>query len=264
MNKFQVIAHRGASAISPENTIIAFKRAIEIGADAIETDVQMTKDGHLVLIHDEQLGRTTNGTGWVKDLTLEEIKQLDAGSWFSAAYGGETIPTLDEFFHLISPTSLWVNIEIKDGFILYPGIEEALVEKIKEYHLQERVLISSFNHYSIVKIKKLAPDFKTAVLYLEGLYQPWDYARNLGATALHPEKNVIFPEVVRAAHQAGMKIYPFTVDEKKEMRRIIAMGADGIMTNVPDRLILLLRELEKEEEEVSLSGNSIKKTITRK
>ncbi len=248
MEKCQVIAHRGASAISPENTIISFKRAIEIGTDAIETDVQMTKDGHLILIHDEQLERTTNGTGAVKDYTLEEIKQLDAGTWFSSIYGGESIPTLDEFFRLIYPTSLWVNIEIKDGFILYPGIEEALVEKIREYHMEERVIISSFNHYSIVKVKSIAPELETAVLYLEGLYEPWKYGKQLVAIALHPDKNLVFPELVQGAHQEGMKVFPFTIDEREQMRSLIGMGVDGIMTNKPDQLILLLKELDKEKE----------------
>lgn len=228
--------------------MIAFNRAIEIGVDAIETDVQMTKDGHLILIHDETLERTTNGTGRVKDLTLEEIKNLDAGSWFSSVYGGETIPTIDEFFKLIYPTMIWVNIEIKDGFIYYPGIEEALVQKIKEYELEERVVISSFNHYSIVKIKELAPELKTAVLYLEGLYQPWEYARQLGAAALHPEKQLVYTDIVKVAHQEGLKVFPFTVDSKEEMKQMIQMNVNGLITNVPDQLIVLLKEMEKEKE----------------
>lgn len=243
MDKIQVIAHRGASAISPENTMIAFKRAIEMGVDAIETDVQMTKDGHLVLIHDEQIDRTTNGSGWVKDFTLEQIKRLDAGSWFSSSYGRETIPTLDEFFRLIYPTSLWVNIEIKMGFVFYPGIEEKLIQKIKEYQMENRVIVSSFNHYSIVLIKEIAPEIETAVLFMEGLYEPWNYARHLGSNFLHPYKEVVYTYFMEGAHQAGMKVQPFTVDDKEEMMSMIKMGVDGIMTNVPDKLLLLLREL---------------------
>ncbi len=242
MKKIEVIAHRGASAISPENTMIAFKRAIEMGADAIETDVQMTKDGHLILIHDETLERTTDGEGWVKDYTLEQIRELDAGSWYTSTYEGQKIPTLDEFFELILTTKLWVNIEIKMGFVMYPGIEERLAEKIKEYQLVDRVVVSSFNHYSIAKIKKMASEIKTAILYTEGLYKPWDYAKVLNAISLHPDKEVVFQEIINDAHENGIKVYPYTVDDKDEMREMIAMNVDGIMTNVPDRLILLLKE----------------------
>jgi len=243
MKKVEVIAHRGASAISPENTMVAFKRAIDIGVDAIETDVQLTKDGHLVVIHDERLERTTNGIGWVKDYTLEQLRELDAGSWFSDIYAGEKIPTLDELFQLIAPTNVWLNIEIKMGFVLYPGIEEALIKKVREYKMEKRVVISSFNHYSVAMVKRLAPDLTTAILYMEGLYQPWNYAKIIGATGLHPEKDVVYKEEVTAAQSCGMKVYPFTIDEKQEMIKMIESGVNGIMTNVPDRLILLLREL---------------------
>lgn len=245
MNKVQVIAHRGASAIRPENTMSAFKKAIEMGANAIETDVQMTKDGHLILIHDEQLSRTTNGVGWVKDYTLKEIKKLDAGYWFSPEYANETIPTIDELFILIYNTNLWVNIEIKMGFIMYPGIEQRLVDKIKEYGLEGRVIISSFNHYSIKMVSTISPELNTAILYSIGLYEPWNYALNIGARYLHPNKNVVYKELVDAAHQYGMKVYPYTVDDEREMRYLIEMGVDGIITNVPDRLITVINKLRK-------------------
>lgn len=244
MSKVQVIAHRGASAIIPENTMSAFKKAIEMGADAIETDVHMTKDNHLILIHDEQLSRTTNGVGWVKDYTLKEIKKLDAGFWFSPQFANETIPTIDEFFTLIYNTKLWVNIEIKMGFILYPGIEQRLVNKIKEYHLEDRVIISSFNHYSIKMISTISPELKTAVLYSIGLYEPWSYAQSIGAMYLHPHKDVVYKELVDAAHQYGMKVYPYTVDDEQEMKYLIEMGVDGIMTNVPDQLISVIKKLQ--------------------
>lgn len=245
MKEFQVIAHRGASSICPENTMIAFERAMDIGSNAIETDVQMTKDGALVLIHDEQLERTTNGTGWVKDYLLSELKELDAGSWFSSSFKNARIPTIDELFSLIAETNLWVNIEIKMGFILYPGIEEALVKKIKEYHLEGQIIVSSFNHYSIKLIKKISSDIQTAILYSNGLYKPWKYAKELKAIALHPHKNVLFPVIVKEAHHHGMKVYPYTVDDKEKMRYFIESDVDGIMTNVPDKLISLLRQLNK-------------------
>jgi len=245
MNEVQVIAHRGASAIRPENTLSAFKKAIEMGVDAIETDVQMTKDGHLILIHDERLNRTTNGVGWVKDYTLQEIKKLDAGFWFSPHFANESIPTIDEFFTLIYNTKLWVNIEIKMGFIMYPEIEQRLINKIKEYHLEDRVIISSFNHYSIKMISTISPELKTAVLYSIGLYEPWNYAVNIGARYLHPDKDVVYEGLIETAHYYGMKVYPYTVDDVQEMEYLIEMGVDGIMTNVPDRLIAVIKKLRK-------------------
>ncbi|TCS82555.1 glycerophosphodiester phosphodiesterase [Tepidibacillus fermentans] len=243
MRRIQVIAHRGASAISPENTMIAFQRAIHIGADAIETDVQMTKDGHLVLIHDERVNRTTNGSGFVKDYTLNELRKLDAGSWFSSVYQNEKIPMIDEFFTLIKSTDIWVNVEIKNGYFMYPGIEEKLIGKIKEYDLLSRVVVSSFNHYSLLKIHQIAPYIKTAILYMTNLFEPWNYARMIGASSLHPYKKSLSKEIVDYAHQMGFTVYPFTVDDKEEMKNLIQMGVEGIMTNVPDRLILFIREL---------------------
>ena len=244
MSELQIIAHRGAAAVCPENTISAFKRAIEMGSDAIETDVQMTKDGHLILIHDEKLERTTNGKGWVKEYTLEEIKRLDAGGWFNNSFTGETIPTVEELFNLISNTNLWVNIEIKAGFVLYPGIEQALVSKIKEYNMEDKVIISSFNHYSIDLIRKISPELETAILYVAGLYEPWDYAKGIGARFLHPFKEAVYQEMVTGAHQRGMGVHPYTIDKEEEMIALIKMGVDGIITNVPDNLIALLKRLK--------------------
>ncbi|WP_339060268.1 glycerophosphodiester phosphodiesterase [Tepidibacillus marianensis] len=241
MRRVQVIAHRGASAISPENTMVAFRRAIEVGADAIETDVQLTKDGHLILIHDELVNRTTNGTGWVKDYTLQQLRKLDAGSWFSKSYQYEKIPTLDDFFTFIQSSKIWVNIEIKNGLFPYPGIEEKLILKIREYQMTSRVVVSSFNHYSLFKFHHLAPDIKTAVLYMTGIFEPWTYAKRIGAIGLHPYKEVVSKRLIVHAHQLGMTVYPFTVDDPKEMKELNNLGVDGIMTNVPDRLILLMK-----------------------
>jgi len=242
VRRVQVIAHRGASKISPENTMIAFRRAIEVGADAIETDVQLTKDGHLVLIHDERVNRTTNGTGWVKDYTLQQLRQLDTGSWFSKTYQGEKIPTIDEFFDLIRPTNMWINVEMKNGLVNYPGIEEKLIRKIREYQLTPRVVVSSFNHYSLLKFRHLAPDMNTAVLYMSAILEPWAYAKRIGANGIHPYKDLVTKRLIDQAHQFGMTVCPFTIDDQKEMKELINLGVDGIMSNVPDRLILLLQK----------------------
>nr|WP_275901523.1 glycerophosphodiester phosphodiesterase [Cohnella algarum] len=238
------IAHRGASAYCPENTMAAFKRAIALGATAIETDVQMTSDGHPVLIHDESLQRTTGSPKLVKDVTLEELKRLDAGSWFDPSFGKETVPTLGELLELVKPTSLQVNLELKNGVVVYPNLEETVIEEIRKYGMSDRIMISSFNHYSLVKCKRLAPEVRTGILYMEGLYEPWEYAARVGAEALHAFHYAVIPEWAEQAARRGIVYYPFTVNEPEEMRRLLAAGVSGIITDYPDRLGELLKETE--------------------
>ena len=246
MTQYQVlnIAHRGASAYCPENTMAAFRRSIELGASGIETDVQMTADGKLVLIHDETLQRTAGSPKWIKDATLEEIQQLDAGSWFAPEFHTEQIPTLTELFELIKPTSLMINVELKNSIVLYPGIEEAVINEIRHFGLEDRIVISSFNHYSLVTCKELASDIRTGALYMEGLYEPWNYAATLKADALHPYHYAVLPEWVQSAAEQGIAYHPFTVNEIEEMRRLIDAGVAGIITDYPDRLRDLLNQSE--------------------
>lgn len=233
-------AHRGASGHCPENTMISFKRALELGATGIETDVQMTKDGHLVLIHDETLKRTAGSAEWVKDVTLEELKSKDAGAWFHEDYRGEKIPTLDELLAWVKPLDIVVNLELKNGLIRYPEIEKKLIAAVRSYELSERVIISSFNHYSLVECKRIAPEIRTGILYMEGLYEPWEYAKRVGADALHAFQYAVVPELVEAAAEHGVAYHPFTVNEPAEMRALIKAGVAGIITDYPERLADLL------------------------
>ncbi|HHW48137.1 MAG TPA: glycerophosphodiester phosphodiesterase, partial [Clostridiaceae bacterium] len=166
MSKPVVIAHRGAPKHAPENTIAAFRKALELGAEGIELDVHLSADGHLVVIHDEKVDRTSDGKGLVKEKTLEELKALDFGSWFSKEFKGETIPTLDEVLELLKSWTGIINIEIKGGSVFYPNIEEKVVRKIEKLKIEEKIIISSFNHYSLVEIKKLNPKIKTGILYV--------------------------------------------------------------------------------------------------
>lgn len=238
------IAHRGASGHAPENTMAAFERCIELGATAIETDVQMTSDGSLVLIHDESLARTAGSPKLVKDVTLEELRRLDAGSWFDPAFRGERVPTLRELLELVKPYSLLLNLELKNGVVPYPGLEEAVVEEVRRFGMSDRVILSSFNHYSLVKCKRLAPEVRTGILYMEGLYEPWDYASRIGAEALHAYHYAVLPEWVAQAAERGIAYHPFTVNELAEMRRLLAAGVSGIITDYPDRLAELLKDAE--------------------
>ncbi|MCJ8011326.1 glycerophosphodiester phosphodiesterase [Paenibacillus sp. KQZ6P-2] len=233
-------AHRGSSKICPENTMAAFRKALEQGATGIETDVQLTKDGQLVLIHDETLERITSGTGWVKDHTLKELKNLDAGGKFDSAFQDERIPLLDELLELVKDTETIVNIELKNGVILYEGLEQKVIDRVRAFNMSERVVISSFNHYSLVLCKKLAPEIRTGILYMEGLYEPWEYAKTIKADALHAYHYAVLPEFVQGAKTSGMVYHPFTVNDVKEMQRLLQAGVNGIITDYPDRLAALL------------------------
>lgn len=237
-----VYAHRGASAYYPENTLLAFEKAIELDCDAIETDVQLTKDGELVLIHDEYVNRTTNGTGLVKDYSLKELRGLDAGSFKDKSFSQCKIPTLKELLDLVKPTKVNLNLEIKSGIVIYPQIEEKLMELIHKEGMDKRVMLSSFNHYSLAHCKELCPSITTAVLYMEGIYEPQNYCKTLKADGLHPFFYAVRKEVVEKAHREGIFVNPFTVDEEPHIMHCISMGVDGIITNYPDRVKAILKK----------------------
>ncbi len=244
------IAHRGASSLAPENTMAAFYKAIEVGAQGIELDVQLSKDGIPVIIHDEILQRTTSGTGFVKGYTLAELKQLDAGTSFSTEFAGERIPTLEEALQLAQKYNLFLNVELKNGVVLYPGIEQIVADMIRTYRYEANTIVSSFNHYSLLEMKKIAPQIKTGVLYMSALVDPWKYAAKLGAQALHPFYITLInqsEEQIQRLRDSGLMINPFTVDQEAEMLALIRMGVDGIITNFPQRLNDLLRKVAQYE-----------------
>lgn len=238
-----IIAHRGASKQAPENTMAAFKRALELGAGGIELDVHLSADSHLVVTHDEQVDRTSNGKGLVRDKTFGELRALDFGSWFSPKFKAEKIPELEEVLQLIAGWDGLLNIEIKNGPIFYPGIEKAVADAIEKFHLTQRTIISSFNHYSLVEIRKLNPEIKTAPLYMSGIYEPWEYARRLGACAIHPLFYNIVPEVMKGCKLNGIKVNPYTVDQPEYIKAMAAAGVDGIITNVPDIALNIMKEM---------------------
>lgn len=233
-----IIAHRGASAYAPENTMASFVKALDMKSEGIELDVHMTKDKALVVCHDERVDRTTNGKGFIKDYTLGEIKQLDAGSWFGDEFKGEKIPELEEVLHLIKDNSVVLNIELKNAPILYEGIEEKLIDMLSSYKMEDRAIISSFNHYSLIQVKKINPRIKTGVLYMAGLVEPWVYAKSLNADALHPLfYNIMAPGFVKGCLAHGIMLNPFTVDDEVYIEAMIKSKVNGIITNYPDRAI---------------------------
>ncbi|TKJ91447.1 hypothetical protein PaeCFBP13512_08880 [Paenibacillus sp. CFBP13512] len=235
-------AHRGASGYCPENTMAAFEKSWKLGATGIETDVQMTKDGQLVLIHDESLKRTTGYEGQIKDLTYDEIKTLDAGSWYSEEFANEHVPLLSELLSWIAPTEMMLNIEIKNNIEPYIGIEEKLVRMIQEYNLTDRVIISSFNHYTLQTCYQLAPEIQTGILYMENLVNPWDYVKTFGASALHAHYSAVTSDGVAQAEQAGVIYNVWTINDPIVMRELIDMQVGGIITDYPDILAELLKE----------------------
>lgn len=241
MRNVEIIAHRGASAVCPENTMSAFERSLELGATGIETDVQMTSDGRLVLIHDETLSRTGGAEGWVKDTTYDQLRTRDAGSWFHAVFAGERIPSLEELFKLVQGKGTLLNLELKNGIVSYKGMEEKVIQAIRDWNLEQQVVLSSFNHASLVRCKRLAPEIRTALLYMEKLYRPYDYAAKLEASGLHPYKLAVTQQDVSAALAHGIVTYPFTVNDPAEMQAMIDMGVQGIITDAPDVLASLIK-----------------------
>ena len=241
MSQLINFAHRGSSAICPENTMAAFAKGLEQGATGIETDVQMTKDGRLVLIHDESVARTTGAEGLVKDYTYDELAKLDAGSWFGADFQGERIPLLEELLELTKNHGTIVNIELKNGSIQYPELEKRVIETVRHYNMSEQIVISSFNHYSLVECKHIDPEIRTGLLYGEGLYKPWEYAKLAKADALHAYHRAVLPEWVEEAKQHGVVYHPWTVNDEEQMKTLIDAGVAGIITDYPDVLGGLLQ-----------------------
>lgn len=233
----KIVAHRGLPHVAPENTLASFKAALALDIDGIETDIQATKDGELIICHDELLNRTTNGHGLIKNHTLRELKSLSAGAWFGKNYRDEKIPTLREFLELVKGRDLLINLELKTGIVFYPDIEKKLITMINEYNLSEHVIVSSFNHYSLLTCKEIAPHIKTGILYEGALVDPWDYAEKIGASALHPYFPFVTSQMVDTAHFHSLMVNPYTLNETDEMKQMIAFGVDSIITNYPERLI---------------------------
>jgi len=235
MNKPLVLAHRGYSGRYPENTMLAFRKAVELGCDGIETDIQRTRDGALVLLHDESLDRTTTGSGWVKDRSLEELRGLDAGIRFGAEFSGEAIPTLEDLLEYAAGLDIVLNLELKNSIFHYEGLEAQVYGLVARYGLERRVIISSFDHYSIRACKALDPAVRTGALYWDCLYEPYAYCKALGVDAMHPEYHSLTEDIVAKAHALGLAVNAYTVDEPEDIARVKALGVDCIITDYPER-----------------------------
>ena len=238
----KIFAHRGYSGNYPENTMLAFQKAVELAVDGIEFDVHLTKDNQLVIIHDETIDRTSNGSGWVKDMTLEELRKYDFSAGFAGVYGFNPIPTLREYFELVRDTPIISNIELKTGVLEYPGIEKAVIDMVKEYGLEDRVILSSFNHYTILRCKSIDPTLKCGFLTEDWIIDCGKYTASHGVECCHPNKFNLVPEFVEEMHAAGREINTYTVNEAEDILRLSALGVDALIGNYPERMIELLRK----------------------
>lgn len=230
----QIWAHRGASGYMPENTLPSFQKAIEMGADGVELDIQLTKDGELVVCHDETVDRTSNQKGWLKDYTLSELKEMDF-SYQNPELGRVQIPTMKEVFELLKPTKLIINIELKTGIFDYKGIEEKIIQLTKEEGFEDRVIYSSFNHYSILRIQQLNPHAKTAFLYCDGTIDMPEYGQKYHVDALHPAAyNLRFPFFSQKCREYGLAVNVWTVNTEDIANACLQCGVNAIITNYPD------------------------------
>ena len=240
----KVFGHRGFSGKYPENTMLAFRKAIEAGADGVELDVQLTKDGVPVIIHDEAVSRTCQeAPGLVSDYTLQELQRLDASYLYHDAVGPQQIPTLREYFDFMREAPHLVNIELKTGKNPYPGIEEKTWALIQEYGLEDRVIISSFNHYSIRRMQALAPQLKYGVLVEAWIYRPVDYCRAMNVQCYHPMYQNLTEEISRDLRQAGIEMNPYTVNDEAVVRTLAKRGITCIIGNFPDMTRRVLTEM---------------------
>lgn len=229
----KIFAHRGFSGYYPENTMLAFKKAIEIGVDGIELDVQLTKDNTVVIIHDETIDRTTNGNGLVNSYTYDELKKFDASFNFNN-FGFNRIPTLEEYFLLVKDLDIITNIELKTSVYEYLGIEDSVLELIKKYNLEDKVIISSFNHFSILRMKKLAPQIKCGFLSEDWIIDAGKYTFSYQIECYHPRFNNLIPEVIEELKKFNIEINTWTVNDERDMLYLKEKGIDSIITNFPD------------------------------
>lgn len=237
----KIFAHRGYSGKYPENTMIAFKKALECGVDGIELDIQLTKDGEVVIIHDETIDRTTTGKGFVIDYTYEELEKFDASFKFKDL-GFNKIPTLREYFQLVKDYDIVTNVELKTGINEYLGIEEKVWELIKEYNLEEKVIISSFNHFSVMRMKKIAPQLKYGFLSEDWIIDAGKYTHSHGVQCYHPRFNNLVPNVIKELKKYNLEINTWTVNLEEDMRYLYSNNIDVIITNYPE----LAQEIKKE------------------
>lgn len=246
MKKPLLLAHRGFSGKYPENSPISFEKIVEeTTCDGIESDVHITKDGKLVIFHDPIVDRTTNGTGYIKDKTFEEMLQLDIGSWKSPEFEGQHVWQLEQLLDFCKENKLLLNLELKNYEVFYEGLEQMVIKEICDRQMQDTVFVSSFNHISMLEFKKLCPDIKTGLLYDKPLLDMEKYIEHSTADNIHPRYMLLQyqPELMDMYHSHGLDVNTWTVNEAEDIRDMIERGVDCIISNEADLLCDIAKEM---------------------
>jgi glycerophosphoryl diester phosphodiesterase len=230
-----VIAHRGASGHAPENTLAAFKKAVALGAAFIETDLQLSRDARFVAIHDSTLNRTTNGQGAVHEMTLSNLRRLDAGSWFGSEFAGERIPTLEEILEFSKKNDVVFYLELKPAGSW--GGEHALVGALRQSGEIPRAVVISFDPAVLLNLRKIEATLMTGLLYDGQLEKPVKKAVEVGARQLVARGDLVTPALLKEARKNDLQVICWTVNHPAHMRMLIAAGVNGIMSDYPDRLV---------------------------
>lgn len=236
-----IFAHRGSSAHAPENTLAAFQLAVRQGADAIELDAKLSADGHVVVIHDHTVDRTTDGSGSVRELPLAALQDLDAGSHFDIAFQGEKIPTLEEVFETIGK-DIYINVELTNYTSRTDDLPQKVAALVKQFGLTERVLFSSFDLFVLFRVKRIIPDVPLGLLTLPGLggILARSGVRHLiQHVSFHPNISDATISLIKYVQKSGRRVYVYTVNQSKDIQNMFAMGVDGIFTDDP----LLARQI---------------------
>lgn len=234
------IAHRGASGYAPENTLAAFRRAVAQGVSFIETDLQLTRDAHLVVMHDELVDRTTNGRGSVQGMTLAEVRRLDAGAWFASEFAGERVPTLEETLEFARKNDVLFYLELKTaGFW---GGEHALIGQLRNSSEIARSVIISFDPATLNNLRNIEPTLMTGLLYDGKLRDPFEKAVEIGARQMVVRGDLVTPNFLQRARSLDLQVVCWTVNAPAHMRMLVAAGVHGIMSDYPDRLLAVLKK----------------------
>ena len=233
----KVMAHRGYSGAYPENTMLSFRKAAEAGTDGIELDVHSTRDGVLVVHHDERVDRTTDGTGRICDLSYAELRQFNAANLWKSRYAPERIPSFEEYCEWAATQDLFTNIEIKTDNTYYPGIEQKTWDMVVKYGLEKKVLFSSFNHFSLTRMKEILPpeiELGAVVEHESGVKVfPGAYCEAAGFHCYHPPIAALTDENVADCKAHGIKINVWTVNDMAGLEKLYAWDVEGIITNFP-------------------------------
>ena len=232
-----VIAHRGASSYAPENTLAAFDLALQMGVRHIELDIDFTSDGHIVVIHDDTVDRTTNGSGPVTSHTLAALRALDAGSWFGTTFTGERIPTFNEVLARYKGRA-HLHTEIKGHS---PSLSQRTADVIRTHGMEGQITITSFQKVRLEEMRAYAPELPTGWLVVEVSEAIIVQARAMGVTQLCPRANTVTPALVRRLHAEGFVARAWGVTTEALMQQVVQAGADGMTVNFPDKLMAYLQ-----------------------